>query len=141
MFVKRHNFDREFQKLINIRFQIRAYGWEKCWKLINVRRTFIWNPKVHFFWHFNSTIVFTESACLNWECRLLNSDARVSMCVVLLGKQFLTDAPEMHNFIKNKHWESRLKVSIAGCYKVSEKSELFRHELFLPRYSSVATLA
>ena len=43
---KKHYFNWEFQKSINIRFQIRAYGWEKCWKLINVRRTFIWNSKV-----------------------------------------------------------------------------------------------
>ena len=43
---KKHYFNWEFQKSINIWFQIRAYGWEKCWKLINVRRTFIWNSKV-----------------------------------------------------------------------------------------------
>ena len=33
-------------KLINVRSQIRAYGWEKYCKLIKLRRTFIWNPKV-----------------------------------------------------------------------------------------------
>ena len=32
--------------LINVQSQIRAYGWEKTWKLINVRRTFIWHPRV-----------------------------------------------------------------------------------------------
>ena len=31
---------------INVRSQIRAYWWEKLLKLINVPRTFIWNPRV-----------------------------------------------------------------------------------------------
>ena len=34
------------QSLIILQSQIRAYGWEKILKLINVQRTFIWIPRV-----------------------------------------------------------------------------------------------
>ena len=43
---KGHDVGGDFQKSINIRSLIRSYGWEKYQKLINVRRTFIWNLKV-----------------------------------------------------------------------------------------------
>ena len=34
--------------LINVRSQIRVYGWEKIWKSINIWGTFIWHSRVFF---------------------------------------------------------------------------------------------
>ena len=82
----------KFQKSINVRSQIRAYGWEKFWKLINVRRTFIWNPKVH-----HSKIART----FKWDTMHLCSSKNIlstqeTGCILRIGLA-LSKCPHFHS--------------------------------------------
>ena len=55
-----------WSNLINIRSGIRAYGWEKIQKLINVRRTFIPDPRVLDL-DLSVTKVLLQGGCTTWN--------------------------------------------------------------------------